>query len=182
MTSPDSPHTQSFYQVRFDWGIAGAEALAGSDAIVWVDELGTPQVPSVETNAVVVAGGIANAAAVAEWMLAKQEERRDRFRIAVVAAGEHRPDGSLRFAVEDQLGAGAVIDALTAVGLDHCSPEAAAASAAYFGLRRATKHLLGATVTSRQLGGVQIDLTPTTAVPVLIDFADKRDKRQVGQE
>lgn len=159
------------YQVRFDWGLAGAAAIVdGAHAVVWVDELGTPgTLPA--TDAAVVSGGIANAAAVADWVIAKQAERGDRFSVAVVAAGEPREDGSLRFAVEDLLGAGAVIDALTAVGIDHNSPEAAAASAAYEGLRRAVKHLVGASVSARQLGGVHPDFTPRAEVPVLRDFA-----------
>lgn len=166
-----SPSSQSFYQVGFDWGTAGAAALdSGCDAIVWVDQLGdAQQLP--ETHAAIVAGSIQNAAAVADWVIRMQALRGDRFRIAVVAAGESRADGSLRFAVEDLLGAGAVIDALTAVGIDHCSPEAAAASAAYVGLHRAQKHLIGASVTARELGDVHPDLTPSAEVTVLRDFA-----------
>lgn len=166
-----TPASQSFYQVGFDWGQAGAAALdSGCDAIVWVDQLGdAQQLP--ETQAAIVAGSIQAAAAVADWVIRMQALRGDRFRIAVVAAGEPRADGTLRFAVEDLLGAGAVIDALTAVGIDHCSPEAAAASAAYVGLRRAQKHLIGASVTARELGGVHLDLTPSAEVTVLRDFA-----------
>lgn len=168
-----SPSAQSQYQVRFDWGLAGAAAvLEGTDAIVWVDELGDArELP--ETDAAIISGGIANAAAVADWVIAKQAERGDRFRIAVIAAGEERADGSLRFAVEDLLGAGAVIDALTGVGIDHNSPEAAAASAAYEGLRRAVKHLVAASVSARELGGAHPEFTPSTDVPVLRDFAPR---------
>lgn len=176
MTSPaaPSPASQSTYQVRFDWGLAGAAAVDdGTDAFVWVDQLGAArQAP--ETDAVVVSGSLQNAAAVADWVIARQTERHGRFSIAVIAAGEPRADGSLRFAVEDLLGAGAVIDALTTVGIDHCSPEAAAASAAFVGLRRAQKHLIGASVSARELGGVNLDLTPSTEVPVLRAFADER--------
>ncbi|TQL41932.1 2-phosphosulfolactate phosphatase [Homoserinimonas aerilata] len=171
MISPDdNPAAQSYYQVRFDWGHAGAAAIeAGADAVVWVDQLGESQATPV-TDAAVVAGSIQNAAAVAEWVIVKQAERGDRFRIAVVAAGEPGADGALRFAVEDLLAAGAVIDALTAAGIDHCSPEAAAASAAFVGLRRATRHLVGASVSARTLGDVELDFAPVDAVPLLQDF------------
>ena len=72
----------------------------------------------------------------------------DRAIVAVIAAGTD--DG--RFAVEDLLAAGAVVDALSTVGIDSTSPEAAAASAAYEGLRTATGHLLTASVTGQELG------------------------------
>lgn len=173
-TTAPAPSSQSFYQVRFEWGAAGAAAVdVGCDAIIWVDQLGAPQAAPV-TNAAVISGSIANAAAVAQWVIRMQEQRGERFRIAVVAAGEPRSDGSLRFAVEDLLAAGAVVDALTQLGIDHCSPEAAAASAAYVGLKRAQRHLIGATVTARELGGIEVDLTPSDEVPVLRDFADAR--------
>ncbi len=63
-----------------------------------------------------------------------------------------RPEGqSVRFAVEDQLGAGAVIDALGSLGIDHTSPEAAAACEAFRGLRGAVRHLLTASGSGQQL-------------------------------
>lgn len=51
--------------------------------------------------------------------------------IAVVAAGEHWPDGTLRPAVEDLWGAGAYISALYDQGISARSPEADSAVAAY---------------------------------------------------
>jgi 2-phosphosulfolactate phosphatase len=146
---------QTQYQVRFDWGVAGARAVGeGVDAIVLVDVLPEvlrePRQPAVE-GPTVIRGNLRNRAAVAQWALAAQGDKGDRFMIAVVAAGEPRNDGSIRFAVEDLLGAGAIIDALGDVGIDYCSPEAAAASAAYTGLKNATGHLIGASASGRAL-------------------------------
>jgi hypothetical protein len=132
--------------VRFEWGAAGAVAVAvDADVVAWIDEIGAEPVPD---GATVTA--LAEAASFADWCLGRQVELGGRFRIAVVAAGATQPDGSLRFAVEDLLGAGAVIDAIAALGIDHQSPEAAAAAAAYTGLRNATKHLVNASVSARE--------------------------------
>jgi 2-phosphosulfolactate phosphatase len=71
----------------------------------------------------VVAACLRNARAVAAWLTARGDD------VVVIAAGERWPDGSLRPALEDLLGAGAV---LAALGADE-SAEAAAARAAYAG-------------------------------------------------
>lgn len=142
----DVPRSQSGYQVRFEWGAAGAAAVAvDADVVAWVDEIGSEPVPA---GARVTT--LAEAEKFAAWCLSRQEELGGRFRIAVVAAGATQPDGSLRFAVEDLLGAGAVIDAIAELGIDHQSPEAAAAAAAYTGLRNATRHLVNASVSARE--------------------------------
>ena len=142
-----SPRSQTSYQVRFDWGSSGAASVGiDADVVAWVDELGHEPAP----EGVRVAT-MADAEQFARWCLARQEELGGRFRIAVVAAGATQVDGSLRFAVEDLLGAGAVIDALAELGIDHQSPEAAAAAAAYTGLRRATTHLINASVSAREI-------------------------------
>lgn len=167
--------------MRFDWGVAGANSIAasGADAIVWVDQLGTVTLPSESSptslpTITTAHGTIQSSAALAAWALQRQTARGGRFTIAVVAAGEPRDDGSLRFAVEDLLAAGAIIDALTAVGIDHCSPEAAAASAAYVGLSRASRHLITASVSGQNLGGPAPDLTPVAEVVVLREFSSAR--------
>ncbi|SDU62521.1 2-phosphosulfolactate phosphatase [Jiangella alkaliphila] len=74
----------------------------------------------------VVAGCLRNAAAVGRWLTASGYGTADR-PVAVVPAGERWPDGSLRPALEDLLGAGAIVEALNAA---HLSPEAVAARAA----------------------------------------------------
>lgn len=142
-----SPEAQSDYQVRFDWGRAGVAAVgADAEAVVWVDQLGEAPGPAGS-----VPGTLERADELAAWALAEQEKLGGRFRIAVVAAGAEREDGSLRFAVEDLLAAGAVIDAIAGVGIDHQSPEAAAAASAHRGLARATRHLISASVSSREV-------------------------------
>jgi len=147
---------QQKYQIRFDWGQAGFQALAPfADAVVVVDVLpdadaAAPVIPGAGDTQVITAG-FGNRAAVAEWVVARQAEKGDRFAVAVIAGGGLRHDGTVRFAVEDLLASGAVIDALIALGIDHCSPEAAAASAAFVGLKQAVRHLVSASESGQAL-------------------------------
>jgi 2-phosphosulfolactate phosphatase len=78
---------------------------------------------------VVVAACLRNAAAAASWALRSGYGMAKR-PIAVIAAGERWPDGSLRPALEDGLGAGAVLHHLRLAGCE-LSPEAAAMAATY---------------------------------------------------
>jgi len=147
----NAARNQSQYQVRLDWGLEGAAAVTpGAHIVIWVDALGTPGAPdprAIPGESAIVLGSTGNSAALAAWVLERQAERGDRVIIAVVAAGTDEG----RFAVEDLLAAGAVIDAIIAVGLDSTSPEAAAAAASFEGLRNAVSHLLSASVTAKQL-------------------------------
>ncbi len=67
---------------------------------------------------VVLAASMRNRTAVAERILALQERRGERMIVAVIAAGRSAgaSDGSVRFAIEDQLVGGAVIDASSPSG------------------------------------------------------------------
>jgi 2-phosphosulfolactate phosphatase len=173
-----TPHGQTQYQVRFDWALEGAEAIGeGADVIVWVDQLALSETTLAEAalpDAGVVLGDIQCRRALADWALARQGDLGDRFTVAVVAAGETRSDGSLRFAVEDLLAAGSIIDALADVGIDYCSPEAAAAAAAYTGLRNATGHLISSSASGQALGRPSVDLDPVAEVVVLREFSPAR--------
>lgn len=77
----------------------------------------------------VVGASLRNAAAVADWIA--REHDAETASIAVIAAGERWPDGSLRPAIEDLWGAGAVLAALEDHDWPGLSPEAAMAADAY---------------------------------------------------
>ena len=170
-------HAQAKYQIRFDWGADGAAAIAtDADIVVWVDVLAPATegatavaaidplaLPGIPAGAPVVAGGLTTASAVAGWILVEQVRLGRRALISIVAAGGSTASGALRFAVEDQLAAGAIIDALAAVGIDYSSPEAAAACASFTGLRGAVAHLLTASVSGQE--HVAAGLTPAEVAP-----------------
>jgi len=142
---------QAAYQVRFDWGRTGVGAVgADADVVVWVDAIPTVPPPDLPlASQAVIEADVRTSAAAARWLRALQEHLARRITIAVVAAGEQRPDGSTRCAVEDHLAAGSVISHLGALGIDASSPEAATAEAAYRQLERALGHLVSAGVTGR---------------------------------
>jgi 2-phosphosulfolactate phosphatase len=132
------------------------------------------------TGALVMLGALRNASAVAAAVLAEQQGRGARTSVAIIAGGEltGREGGAgLRFAVEDQLGAGAVVDALGARGIDHTSPDAAVAGESFRALRRAVTHLLTASGSGLELiaGGHRDEvlsaaaLDASSVVPVLRD-------------
>lgn len=171
---PNTPDAlaQANYQVRLDWGEAGRRRVAPADVVIVVQTLGltaravaaaeTSETVAVapadaaegialaagEAGAHVVVGGIRNAAAVAAHVLEVQRSRGDRTSIAIIAAGGDG-DAGLRFAVEDLLGAGAVVAALGDLGIDHASPDAAVAGEGFRALRGAVRHLLTASGTGR---------------------------------
>jgi len=244
-------HRQDAYRVRFDWGAAGAAAVAGDAVIVVVVDVlsftttlsvavdaGTAVVPcpwddasaeriAREAGAVLAvkrsraaAGQISlspssvraavprpaklvlpspngatlvhslqglsacrvgaclrNAAAVAQWLGARYAA--ERTTVAVLAAGERWGDGTLRPAVEDGWGAGAVISGLGDAGWSACSPEADFARAGYEAIRGRELDALRTCASGRELidrghaddVAIAAETGSSTAVPVLVDGA-----------
>lgn len=96
--------------------------------------------------------------------------------VAVVAAGERWPDGSLRPAVEDLWGAGAIIAALSELGIGDQSPEAWTAEAAFRGVEDSLAAELEGCATGQELAvagfgddvAIAAELDSSNCVPVLI--------------
>jgi 2-phosphosulfolactate phosphatase len=138
---------QSSYQIRLDWGAAGLARLAPAHITVIVDAL--PSATAIDhagVEGLVVRADLTNRSAVARWILERQHENGGRTSVNLVLVGEED-----RVALEDQLAAGAVVDALIELGIDHTSPDAAVACAAFTGLRRAVAHILSASTSGRLL-------------------------------
>jgi 2-phosphosulfolactate phosphatase len=139
-------------------------------------------------GATVIAGALRNAGAVAGWVAERLADAPEQG-VVVVAAGERWPDGSLRPAVEDLWGAGAIISALTRSGLTELSPEARAAAAAYEAVDDLRANLLSCS-SGRELaaGGFTEDVLiaaavdASRAVPVLHKgcFRDARGQVHVA--
>ena len=119
----------------------------------------------------VLAGCLRNAAAVARAACAHAGDRP----VGVIPAGELWPDGSLRAAIEDLLGAGAILDRLDCT----CSPEAEIAREAYRSASQDLDRLIRLSVSGRELvdsgfsGDVDLALEQdvSATVPLLSDEA-----------
>lgn len=162
---------QQRYQVRLDWGEAGARRIGlDAHAVVVVDELDGHGAASAAQVAAAVAQACAestradgrapevlcatsvSAGDAAGRILRLQNALGDRCIVAIVGAGSLDDDG-FRTTVEDHLAAGAVVDALAELGIDFSSPEAAVACAAWRALQKASGHLLTASASAARLGG-----------------------------
>lgn len=244
----DATGRQATHEVRFEWGVSGARAIAeGADVAVVVDvlsfcttlsvaaERGTVVLPfpagaedapsyaaqhgallaldrdaagpgevslspaslreagpidrlvlpspngsalSIELATLattVVGASLRNAVAVADWIA--REHDAEGATIAVVAAGERWPDGSLRPGIEDLWGAGAVLAALEDHDWPGLSPEAAMAADAYrLVAGREDSHLRacasGLELVERGFGRdveIAAEVGSSTAVPLLSD-------------
>lgn len=94
-----------------------------------------------DTGAKVVAGCLRNATAVAQWANDNGNT------ISVIPAGERWPDGSVRYAIEDLIGAGAILQQLQG----NISPEAQAACAAWTAMEQALSETLLHSASGREL-------------------------------
>lgn len=124
----------------------------------------------------VLAACLRNAGAVAAWLRGHGYGTPD-FPVTVVPAGERWPDGSLRPALEDHLGAGAVVAAL-ARGGQLLSAEAAAARDLYVAtpsvpdaVRRCDSGLELVDLGFAEDVEVAVEVDAGTAVPLLVDGA-----------
>ncbi len=127
--------------------------------------------------AVVVGACLRNRTAVARWLIRQLRPGGQPPVIAVVAAGERWPDGSLRPAVEDLWGAGAVIAALGEHSPAGLSAEAKAAAAAFRAAESSLSRALAASSSGRELASagfsddvtIAAELDTSSTVPVLRD-------------
>jgi len=153
------PRSQSTYQLRLGWGREALTGLAEAGIVVVVDAL--PEVsPAPDAGAessarpeaslaaeaaalpaapTVFVASLRNATATARAVYEEQLARGGRTAINLVLVGD---DG--RFCVEDYLAAGAIGDALSALGIDHSAPDVAVATEGFRPLVRAIKHLFSA--------------------------------------
>lgn len=127
-----------------------------------------------ELGATVIGVSARNLEAAADWTVRRLVDQPDAS-VAVIAAGEHWPDGSLRPAVEDLWGAGGYLAALAAREFGPPSPEARSAVAAYRALADDFAAQLRACASGRELitwgypddVEVAAEVNASTSVPVL---------------
>lgn len=116
-------------QARVSLSPAQVAAVSGVERLVLPSPNGSSICFDLAATGVEVLGAcLRNRSAVARWLAPRVASGT---RVAVVAAGERWPDGSLRPGVEDLWGAGGVIAGLLELGATGLSPEALMAAAAY---------------------------------------------------
>lgn len=158
-------------------------AAAGASAFGAVTADGGPAgdhpADGVPAECVVVAGCLRNASAVAAWLENAGFGTQER-PVTVIAAGERWPDGGLRPALEDLLGAAAIIAAMN--GHIIRSPEAAVAEVGWFAHRHHAAEFLRECYSGRELIDRDRAADVTLAaeydaqdiVPVLVEGAFRR--------
>ncbi|MCU1647346.1 MAG: hypothetical protein JWN03_7621 [Nocardia sp.] len=130
------------------------------------------------TGVPVIAASLRNASAVARWIV-QQGWGTEEHPIAVIAAGEHWPGQDvLRPAMEDWLGAGAVLASLVENGAGPLSPEAWVAKLCYNEIEDVPALIAGC-ASGLELAGIGFaddvaiatEIDSSKVVPVLIDGA-----------
>jgi 2-phosphosulfolactate phosphatase len=142
---------------------ASLAVLSPGDAIVLPSPNGSHCSTVAATVCMTVVGGcLRNAGAVARWV----DDAAEGGAVGVVPCGESWPGGGLRPAVEDLLGAGAIVSELA--GERSCSPEAAAALAAFRTARPEIASTLAESASGRGLRdrGLEDDVAWAGAVDV----------------
>jgi 2-phosphosulfolactate phosphatase len=114
-----------------------------------------------DSGCTVVGACLRNRTAVAAWLAARGGT------VAVVAGGERWPDGSLRPAVEDLWGAGAVLALLPREDL---SPEARVAADAFLAVEASLADSVHGCASGRELSAV--DFADDVAVAAELDVSD----------
>ena len=136
---------------------------------------------SAAASRVCVGASLRNATAVGQWLADRCDEQTV---VTVIAAGERWEDGSLRPAVEDLWGAGAVVAAL----IDHSpdlapSPEALVASSAWSAVADRIESSVRECASGRELiaagyasdVAVAVEVDGSRSVPVLVDGCFRSD-------
>ncbi|WP_084477602.1 2-phosphosulfolactate phosphatase [Nocardia jejuensis] len=130
------------------------------------------------TGIPVIAACLRNASAVADW-IAGRGWGTESSPVTVIAAGEHWPGTDvLRPAIEDWLGAAAVIAALAERGTGPLSPEASLAKAGYDGIEDVRTLILDC-ASGRELAAmgfgddvaIATEIETSKSVPLLVDGA-----------
>jgi 2-phosphosulfolactate phosphatase len=112
-------------------GSAVSLSPADLSAATGVERLVLPSPNGSSICATLAGGGTTVVGACLRNRAAVARHLRDAGTVAIVAAGERWPDGSLRPCAEDLWGAGAVLAALVDLGIDDLSPEARLAEATF---------------------------------------------------
>ncbi|WP_369638952.1 2-phosphosulfolactate phosphatase [Nocardia sp. JMUB6875] len=124
----------------------------------------------------VIAASLRNASAVGRWIVKQGWGTAER-PVGVVGGGEHWPGQDvLRPAIEDLIGAGAVIDSVAAHGAGPLSPEASIARSSYAGIADVPA-LIRDCASGRELASIgfgddveiAIEVDSSAVVPVLVD-------------
>jgi 2-phosphosulfolactate phosphatase len=142
------------------------------------------------SGSTVLGACLRNRSAVAGWLASRPRAGAGRPEVAVVAAGERWPDGTLRPAAEDLWGAGAVIAALASLGVTGLSPEARSAAGAWHAVEATLDTALTSCSSGRELTSagyaadveIAAELDASSSVPLLSGgrFADAAGDRVSG--